>query len=158
MKRATAATLLALMILPMSCVTGRQEAAAILDQFETGAFDPPASTLAAFRVALDTNPDVQRLLQLHDGAPAAHERMNRGVAAVGDRMAAICSYVIEKRAYRAAVPTLEAYLRSSPGLQHHSWGPNFAVRALLVLKAIPDATDGYQPYDDATIRRAISAP
>lgn len=158
MKCGTAATLLALMILPMSCVTGRQDAAAVLDQFETGAFDPPASTLAAFRVALDTNPNVQRLVQLRSGAPAAHERMNRGVAAAGDKMAAVCSYVIEKRVYRPAIPALEAYLRSSPGLRHHSWGPYFAVRALLVLKGIPDATDGYQSYDDATIRRAISAP
>jgi hypothetical protein len=59
------------------------------------------------------------------------------------------------RNYMAAIPTLEAYLKANPGLRHHTWGPTFAVRALLKLKGIPDGSGGYERCDDETIRDAI---
>lgn len=151
-------TVFALMILASACEPGKREAHAILDQLDSDSFDPPASTPTAFRVALDTDARVQQLVRSEMGALVAHERLNRGVSGVSDKMAAICSYVIEKRDYRAAIPTLEAYLKSNPGVRHHVWGPTSAVSALLKLKGVPDGSGGYDDYDDETIRKAIWGP
>lgn len=152
------ATALVLIIFAFGCGPGKREARDILDRLDSDSFDPPASTITAFRVALDINADVQQLVRWDFGAPVAHERLDSGVSAVSDKMAAICSYVIEKRNYRAAIPTLEAYLKSNPGVRHHVWGPTFAVRALVELKGIPDGSGGYDGYDDETIRKAIWGP
>ncbi len=148
---------LALMILFSSCEEGKQQANTILDKLDVE-FDPPASTLTAFRVALDIDPDVQTLVSSNVGAAAALDRLDSRYLQMDDNMVAICAYILEKQDYRVAIHTLETYLLSNPGNRHHVWGPPVSVTALLKLKGIPDASGGYDGYDDATIENAIWGP
>ena len=150
--------LVVLLLLVTGCDRGARQAGRILDRLEAEELWVTSSTVSAYRVALDAHAAVQELARLDQGAAVAHERLSRGIGAVSDQTVAVCAYVIEKRRYREAVPTLEAYLTGSPGNRHHVWGPPFAVRALLVLKDIPDGSGGYQDYDDATIQAAVSRP
>ena len=143
-----------LMILFSGCGAGKQQANTILDKLDVD-FDPPASTLTAFRVALDIDPDVQILVNSSVGASTALDRLNSGLLLMDDNMIAICAYIIEKQGYRPAILTLETYLLSNPGGRHHVWAPPVSVTALLKLKGIPDASGGYEEYDDATIKKAI---
>ncbi len=70
----------------------------------------------------------------------------------------MCAYVIEQLDYGPAVAALENNLKADPGDSGHFWGPVFAVRALLVLKGIPDPSGGLADYDDSTIQTAIWGP
>ncbi len=126
----------------------------ILNRLETN-FHPPASTTTAFRVILDTNDDVQRLIRLNNSPYAVLYRFNKNLTTMSDDMVALSSYVLEKRNHHYAILALERYLKSNPGNRGHIWGGTFAVRALLKLKNIPDASGGYNYYSDELILRAI---
>lgn len=148
---------LAIVVLTSGCHRDKKQALKNFDKLEAQ-FDPPASTLTAFRVAMDVDPDVQALVRSKAAAAIALERLKNTYDSLSDNMVAICAYVIEKRDHREAIPTLEAYLKSNPGERHHVWGPPVSVRALLVLKDIPDGSGGYDDYDGATVVKAVWGP
>lgn len=141
-------------LLIASCDRSGQRANALLDQFEAD-FYPPANTITAFRVTLDTNDDVQELIRLQQAPAVVLQRLSANITTMHDEMIALSAYVLEKRNYDKAIPVLEDYLKSNPGNRAHIWGGTFAVRALLKLKNMPDGSGGYQNYDDATVIRAI---
>ena len=115
-----------------------------------------ASTLASYRMTLEVEPQVVALLRLGIvSAEAAEARLALGPSRISDQTAAVSAYLMERFQYTGGIPTLENYLQADPGNFEHFYGPEFAVRTLMVLKGIPDPTGGLKEYDQAGIQRAI---
>lgn len=144
-----------------ACSSARRNADRTLDLIDSErvGIGITASTVAGYRFALEVEPQVKELLRAGTAAAeAAQERLARGPDQISDQTAAVCAYVIEQLDYGPAVAALENYLEADPGNSGHFWGPVFAVRALLVLKGIPDPSGGLADYDDSTIQTAIWGP
>ncbi len=130
---------------------------------DTQIFDGGASNVATFRISLDTSPFVSELLKFgKDIASFASDRMAFAAtpagADVSDDSLAIYAYIIEKTNYKPATKNLEKYLYSNPGERHHFWAPYIVVRSLLVLKGLPDPSEGYKVYSDTDLFRALKKP
>ncbi len=141
--------------------TPRDEALAIVAKIEREPawFGIGASNVATFRQSIERLDEAKALVRI--GMPAAEVVTGRFTAPApknGDAALACYAYVIEKTGHAAAKPTLEEFLRSSPGTRLYTWSPMFAVRALLVLKGLKDETGGYREYPDADVVRAITSP
>lgn len=143
------------------CASPRSQALDLMRDIEREQewFAHGSSSLAAVRLTIEELPEVKALLRL--GRPAAllaAERFQTTDLRNGDHALACYAYVIEWNRLVEATPVLEGFLRSHPGRRHFVWSPHFVVRALLVLKGIPDSTGGYDAYSASDYRRAMGLP
>lgn len=147
-------------ILP-GCASPHSQALGLMEdiQREDEWFAQGSSSLAAIRLTVEQLPEVKGLLRL--GRPAALLAMKRFETPSvpnADHALACYAYIIEWNRLTEATPVLENFLRSHPGRRHFVWSPHFVVRALLVLKGIPDPTGGYDAYSASDYRRAMGLP
>jgi hypothetical protein len=143
------------------CGAERERAGEILDAVQSGklSFGSNASVMNVYRESVEDLPEAQELVSLGDcAAEVAAERIVRGASAVSDSTAALCAFTIERTGYVEGIDALRAFLLSQPGLEGHVWSAHFAVRALLVLRGLPDPTGGYELYGDEAVGKALDGP
>ncbi len=153
-----AALLLCLVAAQGCCSADRDRTREVLDdvQSERLVFGDAASTVGVLRRSLEALPESTELTALGDCAgEEASARIGLGPAGVSDATATLCAFVVERTAYGPALETLRSFLLSNPGTSGHVWSSDFVVRALLVLRGLPDPTEGRERYDEATVRLAL---
>jgi hypothetical protein len=161
--RSLAALLLALCLVTAQgcCSADRKRTREVLDdvQSERLVFGDAASTVGVMRRSLEGLPEANEVTALGDCAgEEAAARLGLGLAQVSDATATLCAFVVERTAYGPALETLRSFLLSNPGTSGHVWSSDFVVRALLVLRGLPDPTGGRARYDEATVRLALDGP
>ncbi len=143
------------------CGPERERTDAILDAVQSGAlsFGGNASVMNVYRQSVEDLEEAKELVSLGDcAAEVAAERLGRGASAVSDDAAALCAFTIERTRYAAGLEPLRAFLLSQPGLEGHVWSAQFAVRALLVLRGLPDPSDGFELYGEEAVAKALDGP
>ncbi len=118
-----------------------------------------ASSLRAFRKTIESSVEVTELVK--QGAISAQisaDRLSAHCRNFSDTSAAIYAFVLEKNTHPDAISVLENYLLNDFEECGHTFGFNFAVRTLLVLKKLPDSGEGYNEYSPDSVKRALAAP